>query len=555
MKKPELSELTLKQKISQLLMVNQITLIYKDDGTLRNDDEIKELMSKYQYGSLWNTGDIKSKNANLAEEVNYGSSTTAQYKAWLNDITGPVDIPLLVGVDCENGTGRIYSDGTDTSAAIAIGAADDEELTYELASSVAREIKASGANWRWSPIVDMNSRFSCSVVRHYADDPDTVIKHASAAIRAANDQKMVSTIKHFPGSDGMNCRDSHIVPTQNNMSLEDWRKTQGKLFKGAIDAGVDSVMIGHTAFPAGDDALANGRYFPATLSEKIINGLLREELGFKGVVITDGLTMTALTSFCEYDEMLIRLINAGNDILLGVNPTDYDIVEKAVLDGRILMSRIDESAERVLALKEKIGLFSDEPEEEIDMTVQPSITAAVDKKIAEKSITLVRDMKNLIPVKKEDIKNVAIVCCSHYSGTERELEVMKKEFEARGAKVTMMGDIDDKLIVKKLAEENDLIIYAAYVSSHRPMGLPSLYGPKMETFFNAFSFGKDKSIGVSMGYPYLCYDAMGGSDVLINTYSTNPEALKAFVKVVYGEIKPTTNSPVDLESKPRFVYC
>lgn len=555
MKRPSLSELTLKQKISQLLMVNQITLIYKDDNTLRTDEEIKELMAKYQYGSLWNTGDIKSKNANMAEEVNYGASTTAQYKAWLKDITSPVDIPLLVGVDCENGAGRIYSDGTDTSAAIAIGAADDEKLTYELASSVAREIKASGANWRWSPIVDMNCRFSGGVLRHYADAPDTVIKHATAAIKAANDQHMVSTVKHFPGSDGMNCRDSHIVPTQNNLSLDEWKKTQGKQFQGAIDAGVDSIMIGHMAFPAGDDTITNGRYFPATLSEKIIKGLLREEMGFRGVVITDGLTMTALTSFCEYDEMLVRLINAGNDVLLGVNPTDYDIIEKAVLDGRIPMSRIDESAERVLALKEKIGLFSDEPEEEIDMTVQPSITAAIDKKIAEKSITLVRDVKNLLPVKKENIKNVAIVCCSHYSGTERELEVMKKEFEARGANVTMMGDINDKLIVKKLAEENDLIIYAAYVASHRPMGLPSLYGPKMETFFNAFSFGKDKSIGVSMGYPYLCYDAMGGSDTLVNTYSTNPEALKAFVKVVYGEITPTTNSPVDLESKPRLVFC
>ena len=90
---------------------------------------------------------------------------------------------------------------------------------------------------------------------------------------------------------------------------------------------------------------------------------------------------------------------------------------------------------------------------------------------------------------------------------------------------------------------------------HRPCGLPSLYGTQMSTFFNAFAHGKSKSLGVSMGYPYLCHDAMGGGDTMLNIYSLSPEAMKAFVKAVYGEITPTTKSPVDLELKRRVVYC
>lgn len=107
MKRPKLSELTLKQKIAQLLMVNQITLINADDGSIRTDEEIKELMTKYQYGSLWNTGDMKTRNANMAEDIGFGALTTAQYKEWTEKITSDVDIPLLIAVDCENGAGGI----------------------------------------------------------------------------------------------------------------------------------------------------------------------------------------------------------------------------------------------------------------------------------------------------------------------------------------------------------------------------------------------------------------------------------------------------------------
>lgn len=99
-----------------------------------------------------------------------------------------------------------------------------------------------------------------------------------------------------------------------------------------------------------------------------------------------------------------------------------------------------------------------------------------------------------------------------------------------------------------------LVFSIAYIAPHRPMGMPSLYGKQMETFFNAFSFGKEKSIGVSMGYPYMHIDFMGGADAFFNIYSTNPEALKAFVKVLYGELEPTTESPVDIEPKLRYIF-
>lgn len=558
MKRPELNELTLQEKIGQLLMVSQYSLFMKTvDGVdvPRTRKEIRDIMEKYQYGSLWGQGSGLMKNVNMAEELSDKPLTAKETKEFISQMCEGVRIPILIGTDCENGC-RIVTEGTSVSGALAIGAADDEELTYELAKAVATEIKATGMNWRWSPIVDIVNRFcGVSFGRTYSDDPDKIVKHAIAAIRGTESAGIATTVKHFPGMDPYEIRDGHFTSASINISLDEWRNTQAKTFKGVFEAGVDSVMVGHIAFPAVDDRMLGGRYLPATFSDKIIKGLLREEMGFDGVVITDGIGMGSLQIMCSYEEKIINLINAGNDILLGVKPYDAEIVMKAVQDGRIPMERIDESAERVLKLKEKIGLFSDEPKEVVDINAQSVKTAEIDRKIAEKSITLVHDRINQLPLDKNKIKKVTIVCSSHFSATIREIEVMKAEFEARGASVNIIETLPENgSEVEILAQENDLIVYAVYIAPHRPMGMPTLYGKQLETYFNAFSFGKEKSIGVSMGYPYVHIDFMGGADTFLNIYATNPEAMKAFVKVIYGELEPTTKSPVDITPQIRHVY-
>lgn len=558
MKRPKTEELSLSEKIGQLLMLNQYSVLQKcevREEMPRTQEEINDFMKKYQYGSLWATGNMMLKNANMAE-VNLGfKPSSTEYKEWLEKLQENVRIPMLRGVDCEAGTAGMVSDGTATSTALAVGAANDEELAFELAAAVAREIKALGGNWRWTPIVDFYNRFSgVSCGRIYSDDPEKLIKLARATVNGTKSEKIASTVKHFPGCDPYEFRDPHIVGTSINISLDEWRNTQAKTFQAMIDAGVDSIMVGHISFPAADNTSRNGRYIPSTMSKKILQDILRKEMGFEGVIITDGITMSGLTSYCDYEEMLVELINAGNDVLLGVNPYDFEIVEKAVLDGRIPMSRIDESAERVLKLKEKIGLFDDEKENFVMAEVAKD-TIAIDKKIAEKSITLLYDKNKILPLSRDKIKNVTIICSSHFPSTMTDLEVMKQEFEARGANVNIIGNIHDKETVRKLDENNDLLLYAAYIAPHRPMGMPSLYGDVMETYFNAFTFGKEKSIGVSMGYPYLCRDAMAGANTFFNIYTAAPESMRAFVKALYGEIEPNRESPVDLEMKLRYVYC
>ena len=557
MKRPKLEDLTLVEKIAQLVMVRFSVTVYEprenDTFVKRSDEQIREIFQKYQYGSIRHSGSYLMST----EMLEYGSKkmSTAEAKRNIDVAQSAVRLPLLVALDAERGAGSEFCDCTLIGSPLAVGAADDEELTFALNAAVAREVKAAGANWRWTPVVDMGNRYNPTITgRGFSDNPDKIIKHAIAAVRGMQSEKVAATVKHFPGNDPYDIRDAHIVPTSINISLEEWRAAQAKTFQAVIDAGVYSVMVGHTAFPAADDTMINGQYIPATMSEKIIKGLLREEMGFDGVVITDSVLMNSYRTICGYEEALIRSINAGNDVLLGVDPYDYEIVYNAVIDGRIPMSRIDESAERVLKLKEKLGLFDEEEPEQIDIKKQTAITADINKQIADKAVTLLYDKNEMLPLSKDKIKKVTIVCSSHADNTAKQLEIMKGAFEERGAQVEIVGDIPDPYTVKKLADENDLIIYAAYVASHNPMGMPSLYGEKIKTYIQAFTFGKEKSIGISLGYPYVHIDFMVGANTFFNLYSPDAETQIAFVKTLYGELPVQTSSPVDIQPKLRAIF-
>ncbi len=561
MKRPALSELSLTEKIAQLLMLSDEAIQYKtvdNEKVIRPKEEIDEILQRCQYGSYWHTGSVKMGIVNLAEEWSTAKRMTLEEsKEYIDSLQKNVRLPMLVAMDAENGLGYALSSGTIIPTPISIGAADDEELTAKLHTGVSRELKAAGANWRWAPIIDIHGRLSASVLRGFSDNVEQITKIATAAIRAVEKEHVATTVKHFPGSDGYDgIRDSHFSLSCNMSSFEDWKKGQGKVFQNMIDAGVMTIMVGHSSFPAVDDTKINGNYTPSSASKKVITGLLREEMGFEGVIITDAIEMAGLSSVCSsYEDVLVRTINAGNDILLGVRPEAMDIVYKAVEDGKIPMERIDESCERVLDLKEKIGLFDDEIRNEvIDIPEANRMTEEASREISEKALTLLYDRNNIIPVNKDKIKRVTIIYASHYNGTGEQLNVMKEEFEKRGATVNLYNGLPGGGI-DEVDANSDLIIYAGYIASHRPMGLPSLYGNQIAMFLRAFSKGKEKSIGISLGYPYIHFDVMGGADTFVNAYSPDPEALRAFVKGVYGEIEFVGKSPIDIEPKIRKIYC
>lgn len=561
MKKPELKDLSLREKLGQILMLRQRDLLKKlVDGEYlqRTDEEIAEILKRTQSGSIWWSGLVNMDFVNMAEEGTGDKSATMKNNAsLLKKLNSYCKIPLLIGMDCEKGAGTSFSDATVTGSGYTVGACDDEAMIEELSAAIAAEMRAAGANWRWGPVVDNPNRLcGISIGRSFSDDLEKISRYSIAAMKGMQKEGMAATAKHFPGSDPYDYRDSHFVTQHMTLSKEEWLKTQATTFQAMIDAGVWTIMSGHMAFPAIDDTKLNGKYLPATLSDKVLIDLLRGEMGFEGVVITDAVEMAGLKTFCSQEEILIRAINAGNDILLGLTPEACDAVYQAALDGKISLKRIDESCQRVLDLKEKLGLFEEKEEVEPDFDAIRARTQKIAKEISERSITLLRDNNNMLPLSKDKIKRVTIFNTAHNYDIDDNVTVMKQEFEKRGAVVTECRRISASgAELKKLVETEDLLLFVTYIGPHQPVGMPCLSGTPARVYSHAFSEGNEKSIGVSTGYPYVHYDLMQGANTFFNIYSKAPASQIAFVQTLYGELPINTKSPIEVEPKLRQVYC
>ena len=558
MKKPLLKDLTLREKIGQMLLAYQLDINRKVETDTpeeaRSFEERKALIEREKFGVYWAQTGRHGRGLDMAEGAQMGEDMSAEYGAWIQAESDCYKIPALTALDAEGeGAGFLFKDLSVVCGPMAQGASNDEELIYNLAANVAKELRTAGVTWRWSPPVDIGNRFTMTIMRcHAPDDADKEIRLALAQIRGTQSQGVAATAKHFPGGDGIEFRDSHFCASQNISTMEEWWARQGKIFKGVIDGGVYSVMISHKAFPACDNSKVNGRYRPSTISKKVITDLLKGELGFKGVVITDGIVMASLFSIMPYDELIVELVNAGNDVILGVRLNTGDIIEKAVLDGRIPESRIDDACQRVLDMKEKLGMFEDgyrlvkgKAEDIVPETKK------INDEIAKSAVHLVRDRTNMIPLDKSKIKNVTIICSTHTDKFFDRLELLKKEFEALGMNVKMQRRLSSEAEIKKISDESDLILYAVYVAGHQPMGGLTLFGDECKTYLWAFSHGKEKSIGVSFGYPYIHYDIMENADAFVNTYGQSPELMRSFVKALFGDIPFKGTAPMNLENNRR----
>ncbi len=566
MKKPLLTDMTLREKINQMIILAQWDLRKKfengeDYKVDRPEEEQIEMLKNGQFGSLYaQYGTIvKGRATDLLDSDSDERCKSTEFADMINWEASFLKIPPLVGGDSEaSGAGSMHYDLTSVVSPLAMGATDDEDLVFEMGAAIARELRSTGVNWRWSPVVDITNRFSkgCGVLRVFTDiDVEKQSRLGIAMIKGMQSEGVAATAKHFPGNDPYEYRDSHFCPNSISISKEEWWEKQGKIFQNVIDAGVYSIMPSHKSFPAIDDSTINGKPRPTTVSKKILTDLLKNEMGFDGVIITDGLTMAGVASVLPWDELIIESVNAGCDVLLCASPYDADTIEKAVLDGRIEEARIDDACTRILNMKEKLGMFEEgyvnvkyKAEDVRDKTVELSLKAA------RKAATLLRDRNNILPLDKNKIKKVSIVVSAHNDIVAGNIaKNLTKEFEDRGIEVYSQRRLNNIVELEEMDKNSDLIIYAAHVSGHNPKGAAALVGKECETYFHAFKYGKEKTIGVSFGSPYLAYDIMEGADAFVNVYGTSPFLVKAFVEGIFGEIPFVGKSPANLKP-PIFVY-
>ena len=339
----KLKNMSLAEKVGQLFQVGF------HSKTI--DKEIEDLIKNYHIGGVI----YFSRNIENLKQTSSLSKNLQELA--LNSGAG---IPLFISVDQEGGKVRRIKDLTYFPANIEIGATGDKKISRKAAAVTAKELKELGINVNLAPVLDVNNNPSNPVIgsRSFGADPELVAEMGVAYIEGLQGQGVVATAKHFPGH-GDTAVDSHFELPVINHDRERLDQIELYPFKRAIEAGVDSIMVAHIYF----SNIESEAGIPATLSKAVLNNLLREELNFDGVIITDDLEMGAITNFFGTAAAAVKTIEAGSDIVLISHSYDkqkqaIEAVIAAVENGRISEKRIEESLKRIIKLKGKrINIF------------------------------------------------------------------------------------------------------------------------------------------------------------------------------------------------------
>ncbi len=380
-------------------------------ATMSDDDKIRHLFCLVAYS------DDEKECRYMAEEVRPGAfmcrtMSAAQCLSTVKQMQEHSKIPLLVAANLEGGGNGVIKEGTNYAKPMQIGATADAEFARRLGEICGVEGSAVGVNWSFAPIVDIdyNWRNPITNVRTFGSDPALIADMGAAYAKESQKRGVAACFKHFPG-DGRDERDQHVAISSNDLSCEEWDQTYGSIYRAGIEAGVQSIMVGHILQPAYEKhfcpALADSELLPASLSPRLVTDLLRKKLGFNGLVITDSTAMIGLSLFLPREELVPRTIAAGCDMFLFTKNTEEDLMymrqgyEKGIFD----RERLDDAVTRILALKAALGL----PEKKEQGTLVPSAEALSQaiqnpvyrewsKECSARSITLVKEEKGIFPI-------------------------------------------------------------------------------------------------------------------------------------------------------------
>ena len=369
-------------------------------------------------------------------------------------------IPLFIACNTENGGAGACSDGTYIASGIKIGATGNVEYAKQLGQYSNEEAAAIGCNMAFAPVCDIHYHWENTevVARAFGNDPVRVANMSKAYLDGAHTvQGFACAAKHFPGN-GYDFRDAHLANNINPLNEKDWMATYGHVYKTLIDADLDAIMGGHIMMPAYmrevQPDIADEQMLPATLCPEIMTGLLREKLGFNGMVVTDASHMVAMTDRMTRKQMLPACINAGCDMFLFFNDPDEDFntMLNAYLTGEIPEARMREALTRILGLKAKMGLHK---KSKAELCSPTDVSAAIGKpaykaaaeNISRDCITLVKYKdKDVLPLTPEKYKRIMIVYVKGAAGAMDALVQMA--MGGMGAKKNPAEELRDRLIEK-----------------------------------------------------------------------------------------------------------
>ena len=474
-----------------------------------------------------------------------------------NVLQGLADVPLLISTDMESGPGMRLDagvvipygwdlgGGTDFPPLMGFGASGDPALAETMGRITASEARAVGFNWTFAPVVDVNSNPDNPIinVRSYGEDPELVARMAVGHLTGLQAGGMLATAKHFPGHGDVSV-DSHIEMPLLASSRARVDSLELVPYRAAIDAGVAAIMPAHIAYPA-----LTGDSIPATLNPRILTGLLREELGFEGLIVTDAMDMGALVRRYGQGPAAVRAVMAGADVLLQpvAVETMIDSLVAAVRSGRIPESRIDASVRRILAAKAALGLHT---QAQVDLSMVPFRVGgrshdSIAAEAARASIVVARADPALVPLSSEsDVLHVVYAGQTNpWAGRELNAGIEAHVREWEMIRLTSASDSADLARVRAAARNADLVIFSFFVGPSAGAGGVSL-PRELSALVNELARAKP-ALGVSFGNPYLLREVRE-LDAYVLAWGGSALQQRAAVEVLTGRARATGTLPISI---------
>ncbi|MET4654803.1 beta-N-acetylhexosaminidase [Exiguobacterium sp. PvP048] len=583
----QLEQMTLEQKVGQMIMPD--FRLWNGVNHTQLAPEVGRIIDRFDLGGV----------ILFAENV----SETEQTTKLVHDLQKVVeqdpsnDIPLFVTIDQEGGIVTRLGTGTNLPGNMALGATRSPAYAEAAGGIIGSELHALGINVNFGPVLDVNNNPGNPVigVRSFSSDPNLVGELGSAMTQGIQQQGVAATAKHFPGH-GDTAVDSHYGLPVVDKSLAELKQLELIPFKRAIDEGIDMVMTGHIGMPQIEDEVVESKQgtfpLPATLSDDVITGVLREELGYQGLVVTDALNMQAIADNFTESEAVIKTFKAGVDIALmptilrSANDVTkmesiFDDVIEAVESGDLKEADIDRSVERILTLKATRGIWKEtidpvtleEQLVEAKAVVGSPEHKALERQMTEAAVTLVRNDRKTLPFKPKKGQTVLVLSptkdqtdsmvktirsLEKNAGNLKRVNVLTENYGVSTPHLNQNPALQEKI------NQTDYLIVGSNVNNSAKLGASSAdhYVPA-EVFRQANRTGK-KSVLLSLRNPYdvavqpdadaqlLVYgfkgDPNGPDSEAGNTKSAGPN-LPAGIRAIFGEFVPQGKLPVDV---PKF---
>lgn len=458
--------------------------------------------------------------------------------ALVNEFQKKSRVPMLFGMDAEWGLYQRIKTAHKFPWAMTLGAIQDNNLVYEMASKIAEDAKKMGIYWNFAPVVDVNTNPKNPIIgnRSFGSDVQNVIAKSLAYAQGLQDNGVLAAIKHFPGH-GDTDVDSHLDLPMVKHSQERLNKIELAPFKALMDKKIGGTMIAHLYVPQ----LEKGKNIPASISYDIVTNLLKNKFRYEGLVITDALNMNAVAKKYPAGELDLRAFKAGNDVLLFSQdvPTGKKLIKEAIQKGEISEKRLEESVKKILKTKYLLGLQNLRPlsSEGINNVLNNDSHAKISEKLYANALTLLKDEKQLFPLREKEVYYLPLEEASH----EAFLQELSKEIKVKKISFKEIQSIPENAVVIIGLHKDNTTAYKPYKISWESKRLINQVKSRNKVILNVF------------GSPYALQDVdiSGISSVLVS-YENNPLSMKATAEAYLGKQKINGRLPVVVNEQIKY---